>query len=182
MMIRKILTASIAGGALAIAGPALAGPGHGGGHGGMGAGAGASVSGGANLGVSGQGSVHANTNSALLRSNVTTPSTTFTNPAAGVSQGPNNASTTGIAHANSHSVLASGAVSGSTLTGLTTGMSVTNANGTDIGTISQIVTDSSGNIRLVVVTDTSTGQTFRLAPNTLAINGTMVTTTSTVGG
>ena len=182
MMIRKILTASIASGALAIGGPALAGPGHGGGHGGMGTGAGANVSGGANLGASGQGAVNANTNSALLRSNVTTPTTTFTNPAAGVSQGPNNASTTGIANANSHSVLASGSVSSSTLTGLTTGLSVTNANGTDIGTISQIVTDSSGNIRLVVVTDTSTGQTFRLAPNTLAINGTTVTTTSTVGG
>ena len=177
MMIRKILTASIASGALAIAGPALAGPSHGGG---VGVGVNANV--GATMNSGRQGALKANSNSSLLRSNVTSPTTTFTSPAAGVSQGPNHASTTGIAHANSHSVLVSGAVSGSTLAGLTTGLSVTNANGTDIGTISQIVTDSSGNIRLVVVTDTSTGQTFRLAPNTLAINGTTVTTTSTVGG
>ena len=108
-----------------------------------------------------------------------------TNPAAGVSQGPANASINGITHANSHSVLASGSVAGSGSSRpppLATGLTVTNANNTDIGTISQIVTDNSGNIRLVIVTDTSTGQTFRLAPNTLSISGTTVTTTSTVGG
>jgi sporulation protein YlmC with PRC-barrel domain len=177
MMIRRILTASIASGALAIAGPALAGPGHNGGHGGLGGG----VNAGANMGAAGRGATHANTNSALLRSNVATPTTTFTNPATGVSQGPNNASTTGIANANSHSVLAGGSVSG-TLSGLTTGLSVMNANGTAIGTVSQIITDRNGNLRMVIVTDASTGQTFRLPANTLSINGTMVTTTSTLGG
>ena len=62
-----------------------------------------------------------------------------TNPAAGVSQGPAHASVTGIAHANAHSVLASGAVPASALPGLTTQLNVTNANGTSIGTVSQIV-------------------------------------------
>jgi sporulation protein YlmC with PRC-barrel domain len=105
-----------------------------------------------------------------------------TNPAIGVSQGPLHASATGIAHANSHSVLAGGAVAGTTLPGLTTGLTVTNANGTNIGTISQIVTDTSGNIRLVIVTNSTTGLNFRLAPTTLTISGNMVETTSTVGG
>jgi PRC-barrel domain len=74
-------------------------------------------------------------------------------------------------------------VASSTLPGLTTGLTVQNGSGTNIGTVSSVVTDRNGNIRLVVVTDTSTGQTFRLAPNTLSISGSgMVTTTSTVGG
>lgn len=175
-MIRKILTASIASAAIALAAPAVAGPGHGGGHGGVGVGAGANANAGANM-RAGQGALNANANARL-----NTDTTMGTNPAAGVSQGPANASINGITHANSHSVLASGSVAGTTLPGLKTGLTVTNANNTDIGTISQIVTDNSGNIRLVIVTDTSTGQTFRLAPNTLSISGTTVTTTSTVGG
>jgi hypothetical protein len=105
-----------------------------------------------------------------------------TNPAIGVSQGPFHASATGIAHANSHSVLAAGAVAPTVLPGLVTGLSVTNANNTNLGTISQIVTDNAGNIRLVIVTNATTGQTFRLMPSTLTISGTTVTTTSTVGG
>jgi sporulation protein YlmC with PRC-barrel domain len=164
-MIRKILTASVAGAAIALAGPALAGPGHSGGHGGVTAGANAGV----NMGGGLNAHANANANTGL-----------GTNPAAGVSQGPAHASINGIAHANAHSVLASGSVA--SINGLTTGLTVMNANGTNIGTVSQIVTDSSGNIRLVIVTDTATGQTFRLMPSTITVNGTTVTTTSTVGG
>ena len=164
-MIRKILTASVAGTAIAFAAPALAGPGHSGGHGGVTAGANANA--GANMGAGAN--AHLNANADL-----------GANPAAGVSQGPANASINGITHANSHSVLASGSVA--SVTGLTTGLTVMNANGTNIGQVSQIVTDSSGNIRLVIVTDTATGQTFRLMPNTLSVSGTTVTTTSTIGG
>jgi hypothetical protein len=51
-----------------------------------------------------------------------------------------------------------------------------------IGTVSQVVTDSSGNIRAVIVTNSTTGQTFRLAPNTLSISGGTVTTTSATVG
>jgi hypothetical protein len=34
----------------------------------------------------------------------------------------------------------------------------------------------------VTVTNTATGQTYRLSPATLTVSGTTVTTTSTVGG
>jgi hypothetical protein len=128
-----------------------------------------------NAGINSQGSLNASPNSALNRT--TTNINTGTNPAAGVSQGPAHASTTGIAHANSHSVLASGQVSSSTLPGLTTGLTVQSSTGTTLGTVSQVVTDSSGNIRLVIVT-TPTGQMLRLAPTTLSISGGVVTTTS----
>jgi hypothetical protein len=103
-----------------------------------------------------------------------------TNPAAGVSQGPAHASITGITNANSHSVLASGAVPGSMLTGLQTGENVVNGSGTSIGTVTQVITDSSGNVRMVLVTS-PTGQVFRLAPNTLSITNGIVTTTSMIG-
>jgi hypothetical protein len=184
-MIQKILIATLATAAIAFAGPAIAGPGH------AGAGAGANVSAGAmggpssagmnagmnaglNAGVNSQGSLNASPNSALNRNTTTT---TTINPAAGVSQGPANASTTGIAHANSHSVLAGGQVASSTLPGLTTGLTVQSSGGTTLGTVSQVVTDSSGNIRLVIVT-TSTGQMLRLSPTSLSISGGVVTTTS----
>ena len=166
-MIRTILNTSIAVAAIALAGPALAGPGHGGGGGGGAPGAGAH----GNMGASGLAGTGRMNNS-------TTGS--FTNPAVGTSQGLNHASTTGIANANAHSVLAGGAVASSALPGLNTGLNVVNASGTSIGTVSQIVTDSSGNIRLVIVTS-STGQTFRLPPSTLSISGGTVMTTSTVG-
>jgi hypothetical protein len=98
------------------------------------------------------------------------------------SQGPANASPTGISHANQNSVLARGAVSGTSLTGLTTGLTVQNSAGTAVGTVSRVITGSDGSIRAVVVTGTN-GQTYRLAPSTLSISGNVVTTTSTtVGG
>jgi len=98
------------------------------------------------------------------------------------SQGPANASPTGISHANENSVLARGSVSGTSLTGLTTGLTVQNSSGTSIGTVSQVITGSDGSIRAVVVTGTD-GKTYRLAPSTLSISGNIVTTTSTtIGG
>ena len=98
------------------------------------------------------------------------------------SQGPANASPTGISHANENSVLARGAVSGTSLTGLTTGLTVQNSSGTSVGTVTQVITGSDGSIRAVVVTGTD-GKTYRLAPSTLSISGNIVTTTSTtIGG
>ena len=207
-MLRKVLSAALVSAAMVVAGPALAGPGGGGGGGGHGGGGGAAgehagMGGGMSGGMGGvmdrggmntrSGTdidVETNTDATRINSHATTRAngnasfnrSTTTNPATGVSQGPLHASPTGIAHANQHSVLAGGAVSGTTLTGLTTGLTVMNANGTNIGTVSRIVTDASGNIRLVLVTNTTTGQTFRLSPTTLTINGTTVTTTSTLGG
>lgn len=97
------------------------------------------------------------------------------------SEGPANASATGISHANSNSVLARGSVSSSTLPGLTTGLTVNNSSGTSIGTVSQVITGTDGSIRAVVVTS-PTGQTFRLPPSSLSISGNVVTTSSTMAG
>jgi hypothetical protein len=45
-----------------------------------------------------------------------------------------------------------------------------------------VVTDTSGNVRLVVVTS-PTGETFRLSPTTLTMSGdTLVTTQPGIGG
>ena len=203
-MFGKILAVSVATAALAISAPALAaghgGGGGGGGMGGMGGNPNAGMGGMGGMGgpsstaidarANSQGPMNASPNgieysspNSVLHTNSTTtttqPTTTTTNPAAGVSQGPAHASTTGIAHANQHSVLASGAVPSTSLPGLTTNLSVQTSTGTSLGTVSQIVTDSSGNIRLVIVTNTTTGQTYRLAPNTLSISGGVVTTTWT---
>ena len=122
-----------------------------------------------------------------MSTDTTTQTTTGTNynpnsPAAQNSQGPANASPTGISHANQNSVLARGAVSGSTLPGLTSGLTVQNSSGTSVGTVSQVITGSDGSIRAVVVTGTD-GKTYRLAPSSLSISGGVVTTTSTsIGG
>jgi hypothetical protein len=114
--------------------------------------------------------------------NATTGTSYNTNsPAVQNSQGPANASPTGISHANQNSVLARGAVSASTLQGLNTGMTVNNSSGTAVGTVTRIITGPNNTIRGVVVRSSS-GQTFTLAPSTLSISGNIVTTTSTTGG
>ena len=97
------------------------------------------------------------------------------------SEGPENASATGISHSSSNSVLARGSVSSNSLPGLTTGLTVNNSSGTSIGTVSQVITGTDGSIRAVVVTS-PTGQTFRLPPSSLSISGNVVTTTSTTTG
>jgi hypothetical protein len=106
--------------------------------------------------------------------------TAFANPAVGVSQGPAHASATGIAHANSHSVLAGGTVTGGSLAGLTTGTAV-QFNGNTVGTVSRIVTSADGTVRRVLVTGTN-GQTYSLSPTTLTFSGGVLTTTSFRGG
>jgi sporulation protein YlmC with PRC-barrel domain len=97
------------------------------------------------------------------------------------SQGIYHASPTGIAHANYHSVLASGAVSSSTLPGLMTGTPILTSGGTTLGNVTQIVTGSDGLIRMVIVTNPTTGQTYRLIPNMLTTSGGTFTT-SQFGG
>ena len=121
-------------------------------------------------------------NSVLQTNPVTTDTPPATNPATGTSQGPANASPNGIARANSRSVLAGGAVAADTLPGRTTCLTVQSSTGTEIGTVSQVVTGSDGSIRMVIVTSPS-GETFRLMPTTISISGDVVTTTSTdIGG
>jgi len=98
------------------------------------------------------------------------------NTALAVSQGPMHASATGIARSSPHSVLAAGAVAATALPGLTTGVTVRSSTGATLGTVSQVVTDSSGNIRLVIVTS-PTGGTLRLMPRTLTMESGILTTT-----
>ena len=164
-MFSKSFMALVASAAVVVAAPALAAPGGGGGpHGGMGAGAGANA--------------HVNVNATNPMNTTTTTINSQGSAAIQNSQALQHASPMGIAHADQNSVLARGAVSSTALPGLMTNMTVNDAGGTSIGTVSQIVTGSDGSIRLVIVTGTN-GQTYRLAPSTLTIENGVVTTTST---
>jgi hypothetical protein len=180
-MFRRTLSAAGAAAAIVIAGPAF-GQGHGGGHGPS------SMPGPAAGPLSQQptttSTMPATTSPTTTTTSPTTTSGTSFSPnsqAVTHSQGPSHASPTGIAHASPNSVLSRGAVSSTTLPGLTSGLTVQNSTGTTIGTVSQVITGSDGSIRAVVVTS-PTGQTFRLAPTTLSISGGVVTTTSTTTG
>ena len=178
-MFHKLMAAA-ASAAILVAAPAFA-QGHSGG--------------GAPGGAPGGGMGHANGNSmpSTMPTAPTAPTTTTTTPTTGTttdtnfstnsqatvhSQGPANASPNGIAHANSNSVLAPGAVSSTTLPGLTTGLAVNNSTGTQVGTISRVITGPNNTIRAVVVT-TASGKTYTLPPSSLTISGSVVTTTST---
>lgn len=94
------------------------------------------------------------------------------------SQGPVHASATGIAHANSHSVLA-GAAGGTTLTGVSVGMPLL-SNGTQVGTVYRVVT-ANGVITRVFVQSTN-GRIYSLSPATLTASGGSLTTTASLRG
>jgi hypothetical protein len=94
------------------------------------------------------------------------------------SQGPVHASATGIAHANSHSVLA-GVTGGTALTGVSVGMPLL-SNGTQVGTVYRVVT-ANGVITRVLVQGTN-GRIYSLAPATLTASGGSLTTTATLRG
>ena len=93
------------------------------------------------------------------------------------SQGPMHASATGIAHANSHSVLAGG--SGTALTGVSVGMPFY-SNGTQVGTVYRVLT-ANGVITRVLVQGTN-GRIYSLAPSTLTASGGSVMTTAILRG
>jgi hypothetical protein len=94
------------------------------------------------------------------------------------SQGPLHASATGIAHANSHSVL-SGAAGGTALTGVSVGMPLV-SNGTQVGTVYRVVT-ANGVITRVLVQGTN-GRIYSLAPNTLTASSGSLMTSATLRG
>ena len=100
------------------------------------------------------------------------------------SQGPDNASATGISHANGNSVLAgttaSSRIKGGPLAGVTTGMSVM-SNGRVVGTVLQIRMAGNGAVALVLVKGTD-GGIFPVPANKLTLSGTMLTTTARFGG
>lgn len=168
-MLRNALRSTALFATVAISAAAIAGP-HGGSNG---VGAGAAVNSQGSLNASPTGIQNSNMNSAL---NVN--STTKQNVRAANSQGLAHASPTGIAHASPNSVLARGSVSGTSLPGLATGLTVQTNTGTSLGTVSRVITGSDGSIRAVVVTS-ATGRTYTLAANTLNISGKVVTTSTT---
>jgi hypothetical protein len=176
----KILIALGGGAAMAIAGPAFGQA--------RGGAAGMHSQGPANASPTGIG--HASPNSVLNRDTTTgttgslmgdqtQPRYNPNSPAAERSRGPQNASPNGMMHANENSVLARGAVSATQLQGLNTGLTVQDSTGATVGTVSQVITGPNNTIRGVVVTS-PTGQTFRLAPTSLTVSGSVVTTTSTM--
>jgi hypothetical protein len=93
------------------------------------------------------------------------------------SQGPLHASATGIAHANSHSVLAGAPTAA--LTGVSVGMPLF-SNGTQVGTVYRVVT-ANGVVTRVLVQGTN-GRIYSLAPSTLNASGGTITTTATLRG
>jgi len=93
------------------------------------------------------------------------------------SQGPLHASATGIAHANSRSVLASG--SATRLTGVSVGMPLF-SNGTQVGTVYRVVT-ANGVVTRVLIQGTN-GRIYSLAPRTLTASGGSVMTSATLRG
>lgn len=96
-------------------------------------------------------------------------------------KGPVHASPTGIAKANANSVLKGNVVVGGSLTGLTTGMHVVDANGVMIGTVSKILTASDGRVVNVLVTPHEGSRTIPMSPGSLSVSGGMVTTTQVRG-
>jgi hypothetical protein len=92
------------------------------------------------------------------------------------SQGPMHASATGIAHANSHSVLA-GTSTGARLSGVSVGMPLF-SNGTQVGSVVRVVT-ANGVIERVLVQGTN-GRIFSLSPSTLMASGGSLTTTASL--
>jgi hypothetical protein len=156
-MKRTYLLTALATAALVVGGPALAqgrGGGHGGGHG---VGVGATAHGGL---LGRDFGVQTRTDARLN------------------SQGPAHANARARARANQNSVLATGRTT-TDLSLLRNGLVVQNSAGTRLGTIARINRTGDGRIVNVLVRDRTTGRmrTIPVAPNTLSINGDLVTTT-----
>lgn len=202
-MIRTIITAALGGTAIAIAGPALAAPGGGlaGGLGGavggtLGGGAGVGGGVGGSVGSSGAGAVGGSVGGGMSAgasgnvgagggaimgagqtgTRIHSQGSTNVSTRATTSQGLVDALPNAIAHANSNSVLARGAVNASALPGLSTGLSVRTSSGATLGKVSRVVTGADGSIRAVVVTSPS-GKIVQLPPSSLSVSGGVVTTT-----
>jgi sporulation protein YlmC with PRC-barrel domain len=112
------------------------------------------------------------------------------------SQGPANASPTGIAHANSNSVLSGSStstlnrmfpgtrttstVSSGALAGLTTGMTLT-SNGTAVGTVQQIRTTGNGSVSVIIVQGAN-GGFYAVPASQLSLSGGTLSTTAHLAG
>lgn len=100
------------------------------------------------------------------------------------SQGPANASATGIAHANQNSVLAgttpTTTVTSGALAGLTAGTTLY-SNGTAVGTVQQIRTTGRGTVAVVVVKGTNGGY-YAVPANKLTFSGGTLSTSARLAG
>lgn len=100
------------------------------------------------------------------------------------SQGPANASATGIAHANENSVLAgttaASRITRGALAGVTTGMTVM-SNGRVVGTVLQIRMAGNDSVALVLVKGTN-GGIFPVPASKLTLSGSALTTTARFSG
>lgn len=94
------------------------------------------------------------------------------------SQGPVNASTTAIGRANANSVLSGTSTTTTPLTGVTTGMALSQ-NGTQVGTVTRVSTNGRGVITRVLVRGTN-GQIYSVAPSTLTLSGGTLSTSTTL--
>jgi hypothetical protein len=186
-MFRKVFLCALAS---ATTIPAAAVAQHGGGHGG--------VPGGGMGGIGGMGSPGAmgGPGSTGIPGGMNDIGVTNRDAARVNSQGPANASPTGIAHANSNSVLSSSStgtlnrifpgtrtttsVTSGTLAGLTTGMTLM-SNGTSVGTVQQIRTTGNGSVAVIIVRGTN-GGFYAVPANKLTLSGGALSTTARLTG
>ena len=100
------------------------------------------------------------------------------------SQGPQHVSTNGGAHANSHSVVAGAGAPTGPLAGLKAGMTLTDAHGQVVGTISRVIRSSGGEVRNVLVTPASAAglhrHTLPVRPSSISLSGTTAKTSLTL--
>jgi len=186
-MRRKLILTALASAAILCGGQALAqhgggpGGGGGGGHGG-GPGGGAGGMGGiGNGGGFGPGGAGGIGNAGGMNGDF---GASMRDQARANSQGPANASATGIAHANENSVLAgttgTNRVTSGALSGVTTGMPVF-SNGTMVGTVQQIRMAGNGSVALVLVKGAN-GGIFPVPANKLSLSGGTLSTSARFSG
>lgn len=190
-MFRKTILCALAGAAM-IPAAALAqhgGGGGGGGHGGAPGGMGGAMG---NAGGLGGGMGNAGLGGGMGRDGL---GDTARDEARMNSQGPANASATGIAHANSNSVLSgtsagldrmfpgtrtTSTVASGSLAGLTTGMTLM-SNGMAVGTVQQIRTAGNGSVAVVIVKGTN-GGLFAVPANKLMLSAGTLSTSARFAG
>jgi len=190
-MFRKTILCALAG-AVMIPAAALAqhgGGGGGGGHGGAPGGMGDAMG---NAGGLGGGMGNAGLGGGMGRDGL---GDTARDEARMNSQGPANASATGIAHANSNSVLSgtsagldrmfpgtrtTSTVASGSLAGLTTGMTLM-SNGMAVGTVQQIRTAGNGSVAVVIIKGTN-GGLFAVPANKLMLSAGTLSTSARFAG
>ena len=180
-MPNKLILTAIASATILCGAQALAHPGGGGGPGGGAGGPPSGAGGMGNAGGFGPGGPDGGMGNAGGMNDF---GTTTRDDARLNSQGPANASLTGIAHANQNSVLAgttaTNRVARGPLAGVTTGMTVI-SNGIVVGTVQQVRMAGNGSVALVLMRGTN-GGIFPVPASKLTLSGSTLTTTARFSG